>query len=220
MRIDRDDIPNHIRTRKKAGPWRFVAILGIGSALSWTLAMMFGKPIIIDLEQIKRGIRFADQPVFHPNPQNTNAQTVTKPQALQELVREDRHQPQAQAQPIPRQTSFNDNNYQPREAVNTYTPPPAQRIAYEQPDRPAKRQTTHTNRVDSWTWENGHDKKRTGGPLRWTEVNGAIDWSTVCSDYRSGSFEYRDCRKGAKVAFKRICSRNRAACAAENNYMP
>lgn len=217
MRIDRDDIPNHIRARKKTSPWRLLAILGIGSAAFWTLAMMFGKPIIIDLEQIKRGIRFADQPVFQPEARSSELQTLPI-QRQHELIHQDviSNEPK----PATRQTSFNDQNYQPRGAVNTYTPPPAQRIAYTQPERPAKRPNTRITHTANWTWENGHAKNRTGGRFQWTEVNGAIDWNTVCSNYRSGSIEYRDCRKGAKVAFRSMCNGHQPACAAENNFMP
>lgn len=212
MRIDRDNIPDHIHTRKKTSPWRLLAILGIGSAAFWTLAMMFGKPIIIDLEQIKRGIRFAEQPASPPE----YPQTMAKPRALEELLQE---LPRSEPKPATRQTSFNDDNYQPRGAVNTYTPPPAQRIAYARPE-PAKRPSTRITHNAPWAWENGHQKNRTGGHFQWTEVNGAIDWSSVCSNYRSGSIEYRDCRKGAKVAFKNMCNGHRPACAAENNFLP
>lgn len=47
-----------------------------------------------------------------------------------------------------------------------------------------------------------------------------FEWGSVCRNYRSGSLEYRDCRKGAKVAFKNMCGSYRPACAAENGFRP
>jgi len=93
MKAEQNDAPQHLRTKKKKNPLRFLAIIGIGSTLFWTLTLMFGKPIVIDLDQIKRGIRFADQPVFQHAPQTTNAQPVAQPQALQEVAREESPKP-------------------------------------------------------------------------------------------------------------------------------
>ena len=51
MRSDWDDAPEYIRNRKKPGPWRFLAIMGIGSAVLSVLVMTFGKPIVLDVNQ-------------------------------------------------------------------------------------------------------------------------------------------------------------------------
>lgn len=40
---------------------------------------------------------------------------------------------------------------------------------------------------------------------QWTTYGNRINGSSVCANHRSGSIEYRECRKGAKVYFKEQC---------------
>lgn len=218
MKAEKDDMPEYLRSPRKPAPWTLLIIVGIAAATAWTVGMQLKNPIHMakpsfNQEQKKAEIvRYRPAPPPAPEPIKANAQrrlSTAEIEWFEQAAREGEQR---------RQTSFNDQNYQPRGAVNSIPPP--QRIAYTQPERASKRQTTRITHTANWTWENGHQKKRTGGNFRWTEVNGAIDWSTVCSNYRSGSLEYRDCRKGAKVAFRRMCSGHRPACAAENNFMP
>ncbi len=59
--------------------------------------------------------------------------------------------------------------------------------------------------VDSavvWQW----DRKRTY-PAEWIVADDQIDGTSVCRNWRRGSIEYRECRKGAKVYFKEQCKR-------------
>ncbi|RMR05138.1 hypothetical protein ALP93_01518 [Pseudomonas syringae pv. helianthi] len=53
-----------------------------------------------------------------------------------------------------------------------------------------------------WQW----DKKRTYY-AEWMVKNAQIDGTSVCRNWRRGSIEYRECRKGAKVHFKEQCKR-------------
>lgn len=41
----------------------------------------------------------------------------------------------------------------------------------------------------------------------WSVSDNRIDYGSVCGGYRSGSIEYRECRKGAKQWFKEQCRR-------------
>ena len=41
--------------------------------------------------------------------------------------------------------------------------------------------------------------------IRWKESAGNILYSSVCYDYKSGSIEFRGCRKQAKLYFKSEC---------------
>lgn len=66
MRSNWEDAPEHLRSRKKQGPWRFLAILGIGSVVIGALALTFGKPIVLDMDQIKQGILIGGKPRFKP----------------------------------------------------------------------------------------------------------------------------------------------------------
>lgn len=220
MKASRDDMPEYLRTRKKAGPWRFLALLGLGSAIFWILAVMFGKEIIIDINQIKSGIRFADKAVFEAGPEGPEVSALEERQisvdrkamALAEIL-------SAQKQPAIRQTSFNDQNYQPTGAINTMpAPKPTLYAANTQSQRVQHKPVLQTG---YWTWT-GADKKKTRLKIQWQTVNGWIEYHTVCQNERRGSLEYRECRKAAKEYFVHRCrtEKRKAFCAAENNYNP
>jgi hypothetical protein len=51
-----------------------------------------------------------------------------------------------------------------------------------------------------WQW----DGKRTY-VAEWAVIDNRIEDSSVCANYRRGSIEYRECRKGAKVYFREKC---------------
>lgn len=53
-----------------------------------------------------------------------------------------------------------------------------------------------------WQW----DRKRTYA-AEWVVSGNQIDGTSVCRNWRRGSIEYRECRKGAKVYFKEQCKR-------------
>lgn len=112
-----------------------------------------------------------------------------------------------------RQTVFNDHNYRPRQIVNRL--PPTQSTS-------AARQTTKQSRVRSarWSWKNRQAFEN--GTFQWREYNGRIDYASVCMNEKEGSLRYRDCRKGARIAFARLCKErhDQAACHAQNNYSP
>jgi len=131
MKADQDDIPEYIRNRKKESPWRFVAILGIGSAVFWALAMMFGKPIIIDINQIKNGIHVSGTPWFNQEKEKTVEQTQyyqtpPPPKPIRATVRHEPIQEKIELlekplkieTPPEKQTVFNDRNYKPSGAKN------------------------------------------------------------------------------------------------------
>lgn len=220
MKANRDDMPDYLRTRKKAGPWRFMAILGLGSAIFWMLALMFGKEIIIDINQIKSGIRFADKPVFEAEPEAPQIPALEERQvsvdrkamALAEML-------SAQKQPAIRQTSFNDQNYQPTGAINTIpAPKPTLYAASTTAQRVQHKPVLQTG---YWTWT-GADNRKARLKMQWQTVNGWIEYHTVCQNERRGSIEYRNCRKAAKEYFVHRCrtEKRKAFCAAENNYNP
>lgn len=123
------------------------------------------------------------------------------------------------AQPVsspPRQTAFDENNYQPREIVNRLPPPPAVTAT-----RSTRSPTVKTlTRSAKWSWKNRQTFER--GTFQWREHNGRIDYASVCMNEKAGALRYRDCRRGAKLAFAKLCKERRdpAACHAQNNYSP
>ncbi|MDH1261389.1 hypothetical protein [Pseudomonas sp. GD03944] len=56
MKSDWDDAPDYLRSKKKPSPWRMVAILGVGSAITWSVIALFAKPIVINVGQLKQAI--------------------------------------------------------------------------------------------------------------------------------------------------------------------
>ena len=70
----------------------------------------------------------------------------------------------------------------------------------QQPARSKRIIAYNVERATVWQW----DGKRTY-VAEWTINNNRIDGSTVCTNYRRGSIEYRECRKGAKVYFREKC---------------
>ncbi len=130
MRSDWDDAPEYLRNRKKPNPWRFLTILGIGSAILSALAFTFGKPVVLDVDQIKQGIHVGGKPWFNQEPAQA-MQPVGQPSVASYEA------PAAEPTPAPqqrqlsqeeidwfeertaeavqsRQTSFNDSNYTPK----------------------------------------------------------------------------------------------------------
>ena len=237
MRSDWDDAPGYIRSKKKDSPWRFVAILGIGSVILLGLAALFAEPIGQDINQIRSGKNVTGKTWFNREPTEP-AQPVSKPSLAQYDTPKPSAAPEAKGQrPLTqaeirwfeeasaraierKQTSFSDENYTPRPVANTMQPPPARYYASNSSSSTQKSSISRKTHLSNWSWENGHNKQRVGGQFQWTVVNDQIDFSSVCQNYKRGSLIYRDCRKGAKVAFKRMCSRYEPACAALNNFMP
>ncbi|MCI0918252.1 hypothetical protein JNA64_13855 [Pseudomonas stutzeri] len=236
MRSDWDDAPEYLRSKKKDTPWRFVAILGIGSVVLLGLAALFTDPIAQDLNRIKSGANVTGNTWFNQEP--TEPAPVSEPS----LAQYDTPKPSpateakgqrpltqaeiewfeaASARTIERkQTSFSDENYTPRPTVNTMQPPPARYYASNSSSSTQKRSVSRETHLSNWSWENGHNKQRVSGQFQWMVVNDQIDFSSVCQNYKRGSLIYRDCRKGAKVSFKEMCSRYKPACAAKNNFLP
>ncbi len=141
MRSDWDDVPEHLRNRKKPNPWRFLAILGVGSAVLSALAVTFGKPVVLDVNQIKQGIHIGGMPWFNQEPAQP-MQPASQPSVASYETPAAEPTPAPQQRPLTqkeiewfeegtvralqqRQTSFNDSNYTPRPVANKMQPPPA-----------------------------------------------------------------------------------------------
>jgi len=138
MRSDWDDAPEYLRNRKKPSPWRFLTILGIGSAVLSALALTFGKPVALDVNQIKQGIHVGGKPWFNQEPaqpmqpvgqpsvatyEAPAAEPTPAPQQRQLSQEEIEWFEKRTAEAVQsRQTSFNDNNYTPRPVANTMQP--------------------------------------------------------------------------------------------------
>ena len=132
MKTDWDDAPDYIRNNKKQSPWRMVIIMGVGSAITWGLIALFAKPIVIDVNQIKQGIRVGGQPIFSQQPAQTYSQPpqtiqaapvpfepapqVVRPAPSQADIEWSEAQAELAAERV--QNSFSDRNYTPKGATN------------------------------------------------------------------------------------------------------
>lgn len=72
--------------------------------------------------------------------------------------------------------------------------------AEQQPARSRRTVAANVERATVWQW----DGKRTYA-AQWSFTDNRIEGSSVCANYRRGSIEYRECRKGAKVYFREKC---------------
>lgn len=77
MKSDLDDAPDYLRSKKKPGPWRMVAILGVGSAITWGVIALFAMPIVINVDQLKQAIHVDGKPLFSQQPAS---QTYSEPE--------------------------------------------------------------------------------------------------------------------------------------------
>lgn len=223
MKANKDDIPDYLRPRKKQGPWRTLAIMGVGSAIFWGLVTVFAKPIVIDVAQLKQAIRFGGEPIFSQQPaqpqqppaealQGNDQDWIRSSQAQQTIQtnRELEEWSRQRAQEThERQTVFNDNNYAPKQPVNTYKAAPApavQQIASAERPRQQQR-SVQRERTSRWikSWNGG-----TNYLAEWISVNNHIDGTTVCANHKRGSIDYRECRKAAKQHYHEECRTWRA----------
>lgn len=69
MRVDRDDIPQHLRSKKRSGR-RLWLVLGVAAVAIWGLATVFVRPGGYDIVQVMSGLHFAGKPVFGDGPQS------------------------------------------------------------------------------------------------------------------------------------------------------
>lgn len=215
MKADRDDAPEYLRT-KKQGPWRMLVVLGVGSAITWTLIALFAKPIVIDVNQIKQGIRIGGQSLFsqQPNeryspPAQVNQETPAPFEPAEQVPRPPLSQAEIEwfeeneALAIERSKNiFNDKNYKPKQPQNTYSPPTYKQVASSQSASQSSSRGDQHERDGQWI------DKWSGGAryfAEWEIFNNYIDGTSVCANHRRGSIDYRECRKGAKQFFKKQC---------------
>lgn len=226
MKADRDDAPYHLRSKRKSR--QLIAVLSIGSASIWAAIFMYAKPITIDVGQLRKAIQVSNQDAAKQQQQIEDEKTHALAEFMAKQQSTATHQPApgmhayqpapGPAESQPRQTMFNDQNYRPRTDINTISMQNVSMTRNEQP-QPQQRQKTPTRKgPEHWEWKS--NKTRESGYLYWDELDGQIEWHSVCDTEKYGSFRYRDCRKAAKVTFARICGHYKPACMAENHYRP
>jgi len=152
MKSDWDDAPDYLRSKKKPGPWRMVAILGVGSAITWGVIALFAKPIVINVDQLKQAIHVDGNPLFNQQPA---PQTYSEPEESIRLpsipidppAQQVAYEPVSQPQPYASmewteeekaraiasaQNAFSDKNYTPKQPASTYTPPATSPTAHRE----------------------------------------------------------------------------------------
>ncbi|MGP0173267.1 hypothetical protein ACSVIJ_15485 [Pseudomonas sp. NCHU5208] len=228
MKSNWDDAPDYLRSKKKPGPWRMVAILGVGFAITCGMIAMFAKPIVINVDQLKQAIHVDGKPLFSQQPapqpisepeENLRLSSIPLDPPAQRVAHQSANQPQPYASMewteeekaravASAQNVFNDNNYTPKQPASTYTPPATHRIAQasQQTQQRQARQVSR-ERTSRWikSWNGG-----TNYLAEWLSVNNYIEGTSVCANHRRGSIDYRECRKAAKQHFHEECKTWRA----------
>lgn len=118
-----------------------------------------------------------------------------------------------------RQTEFSDRNYQPSRQVNTSAPisPSASRTP------PARERRVIQSRSEKVTWTSARGTEQEYRV--YYEYDGThVTFASVCSNYRKGSIDYRNCRKAARQWFGTRCNSSNASgrmyCHADNAFRP
>ena len=122
--------------------------------------------------------------------------------------------------PGARQTEFNDRNYQPSRQINTSRPvAPA---ASMRPKREAHQPVIQSN-LEKVEWINARGAQ-TEYRVYYEHDSSNITFASVCSNYRTGSIDYRNCRKAAKQWFGQRCNTSTAIgrmyCQADGAFRP
>ncbi|CAD5109557.1 hypothetical protein [Zestomonas carbonaria] len=210
MKANRSDAPSRLHKKKKSHLPALIAF-GITGAAVYTIIWPLLKPVSINVNQFKQAFE-TEQPSYQY--QAAANPTYAAPQPRAEITWSNGQGHQTQT----RQTTYNDQNYTPRTDINTVQPPPARHYASNSSSQ--RSQTIRRTHSSYWEWESGHQKKRVAGHFEWVEIDGKVDHSSVCQNYKYGSLIYRDCRKGAKVALKKMCGKHEGACYAGNHLIP
>lgn len=173
MHAEEDDIPEHLRVKRKDSS-RTLAIVAIGSMITGAFMLMFAKPVVVDIAQIRKGIRFDGQQIFdepyrrveHAPIQQRVEPQYRQPQA-EPITRWESPSRTVEQQPAARQTSFNDQNYKPSNPINILKFPEVPTQAASEPVQQKLKVT----------------------------VIGQKDRKDICDIFKSGSLERRGCRQ-------------------------
>lgn len=136
MKADMDDMPEYLKTRKQESPWRMVAIMAIGTGVVVGGLSLFGGGLIDRAKTIASGEGLRDDiGLLQPQPKE---QKISTPRVahkeernpLQSLKSDSNQLIISQSKPIAeqpqliewekpeKQTTFNDQNYKPKGAIN------------------------------------------------------------------------------------------------------
>ncbi|MGE8504673.1 MAG: hypothetical protein ACN6P1_20855 [Pseudomonas sp.] len=197
MKADWDDAPRHMQSKGKGtdiARWIFSGLAGCAitfGILYFASGNLNGglfksKPVAAEPESYSR---------YEPLEEIAPPQKTSEQIFWENVEADNRRQAALNAE---KQNVFNDNNYQPKQVENTYSPPTYQQAASSQV------QTTRVQRERDGYWID----KWSGGAryyAEWEVVNNYIEGTSVCANHRRGSIDYRECRKGAKQFFKEQC---------------
>lgn len=214
------DLENRIYQPKKKSEvpkWIFFGALAVG-VIGGALAF-FNKDNMAVIFEGPGGqfVHFLKEQPQEPRTAAVRSEDVTS-QHIEQWELEWKTKEEASSQK--KQTVFNEQNYQPRGAVNSIAPPPSR--YYDQGQSRTNAQVREINRSFNgvrtkrsarWSWKS--EKSYRSGTFTYIETDRGIETHSVCGNYKYGSFDYRDCRKAAKKYFQNACSGEfKAACAA------
>lgn len=130
MHTETEDMQEHLKSKKQEGPWRLIAMMGVGTAIVWGAITLFGKGFIDNANSIKEGQGLRpDIGLGRTAPKGEGESTESvrqehyyqprRVQGVDEVVIRDNNGSEEGGTPDQRkQTTFNDRNYKPKGAVN------------------------------------------------------------------------------------------------------
>lgn len=131
MQADKDDMPEYLRSRKQEGPWKLIAIMGVGTAIVWSGISLFGSgfaeraKMIASGQNIQEGIGLLKQQPKQKEVHKTITDPLENKNPLESLNSSDNSLIISKSQAVTRidakqekQTVFNNQNYQPKGAIN------------------------------------------------------------------------------------------------------
>lgn len=203
MRADRDDAPLYLQVQHQSGgfiKWLIAGAIGCGI----TAGMLLWVGVDITNLQSKAPIALpapapavSEAPPAPPPLRFTNTQEVDR--TAEDRFWADHSKREKQA----KQTDFNDSNYIPKAPANVVSTEGIRQSAAYRDQTPQR--VTRTRQIE----HDGHWVDKWSGGARyyakWMVVNNNIDSSSVCTNHKRGSVDYRECRKGAKQFFKEQC---------------
>lgn len=166
MHAEAEDMPEHLKSKKQEGPWRLVAIMGVGTAIVWGAITLFGKGFIDNANSIKDGQGLPhDIGLTRTAPKGEGERTESvkqkryyqppRVQSVDEVViRDSNEKEEGGTADQEKQNTFNDRNYRPTGAVNVVS---FNQEAYEHSTRVAPIQKQQKivvigkqNRTEDW----------------------------------------------------------------------
>jgi len=194
------DDERYVRLAPPSPLWRTVCVLLIGIAAAACLLVNAPDTLLSAIHQLTTGQHaHATHPaISNPVPPMYTSDALIAAKPLADCIKPDNIIDEAVA--TCRYGQFPRASGNPNAQGMVSASYMAQYKAEQLPARTKRITAYNVETATVWQW----DGKRTYA-AEWAITDNRIEGSSVCTNYRRGSIEYRECRKGAKVYFREKC---------------